>query len=94
MIYDTCPPTSPTTSLLPTTRMSPLLTIGTAPADVHGRDKMRFMPTPRRPTLSAVPHESIPAPPPEASHIQDRPRKPQRTRTHPPDCGTGHGTIL
>ena len=22
------------------------------------------------------------------------PRRPQRTRTHPPDCGTGHGTIL
>nr|POE50538.1 hypothetical protein CFP56_00002 [Quercus suber]POE75675.1 hypothetical protein CFP56_77865 [Quercus suber] len=80
---DTCLPTSPTTSPLPT---------GTAPADVHGRDEMRFMPTP-----SAVPPEfiqtQIPAPPPEASHIQDRPRRPQRTRTHPPDCGTGHGKV-
>nr|POE94978.1 hypothetical protein CFP56_51133 [Quercus suber] len=86
---DTCPPTSPTTSPLPT---------GTAPVDVHGRDEMRFMPTP-----GAVPPEfvhtefiqaQIPAPPPEASHIQDWPRRPQRTRTHPPNCGTGHGTIL
>ncbi|KAK7845400.1 hypothetical protein CFP56_009476 [Quercus suber] len=42
---DTCPPTSPTTSPLPT---------GTAPVDVHGRDEMRFMPTP-----GAVPPEFV-----------------------------------
>ena len=41
----TCPPTSPTTSLLPTTRTSPPLTTGTSPTNVHGRDEMRFMPT-------------------------------------------------
>ncbi|KAK7845649.1 putative l-ascorbate peroxidase 6 [Quercus suber] len=91
---DTCPPTSPTTSPLPTTRMFPSLTTSTAPADVHGIDEMRFMPT-----LGAVPPEfvhsefsqtQIPAPPPEASHIPDRPRRPQRTQTHPPDCGTRH----
>ena len=66
-------------------------------------DDMRFMPTLGRPTLGAVPPEGvhtefippqIPTPPPEPSHIEDRPRWPQRTRTHPPDCGTGHGTIL
>ena len=66
-------------------------------------DNMRFMPTPGRPTLGVVPPEGvhtefippqIPTPPPEPSHIEDRPRKPQRTRTHPPDCGTGHGTIV
>nr|POF19591.1 2,3-bisphosphoglycerate-independent phosphoglycerate mutase [Quercus suber] len=94
---DTCPPTSPTTSPLPTTRMAPPLTTGTASADVHGRDEMRFMPTP-----GVVPPEfvhtefiqtQIPAPPPEASHIQDRLRRLQRTRTHPPDCGTGHGKV-
>ena len=51
---DTSPPTSPTTSLLPTTRMSPPLTTGTAPAHVHGRDEMRFMPTP-----GAVPPEFV-----------------------------------
>nr|POF24172.1 tobamovirus multiplication protein 1 [Quercus suber] len=92
---DTCPPTSPSTSPLPTTSMFPLLTTSTAPADVHGIDEMRFMPTP-----GAVPPEfvhsefsqtQIPAPPPEASHIPDRPQRPQRTQTHPPDCGTGHG---
>ncbi|KAK7826929.1 tobamovirus multiplication protein 1, partial [Quercus suber] len=91
---DTCPPTSPSTSPLPTTSMFPLLTTSTAPADVHGIDEMRFMPTP-----GAVPPEfvhsefsqtQIPAPPPEASHIPDRPQRPQRTQTHPPDCGTGH----
>ncbi|KAK7821925.1 kinesin-like protein kin-14e [Quercus suber] len=58
---------------------------------------MRFMPTP-----GAVPPEfvhfefsqtQIPAPPPEASHIPDWPRRPQRTQTHPPDCGTGHGKV-
>ncbi|KAK7848923.1 hypothetical protein CFP56_004003, partial [Quercus suber] len=95
----TCPPTSPTTSPLPTTCMSPPLTTGTAPTDVHGRDEMRFMPTPRLPTPGAVPPEfvhtefiqtQIPTPPPEASHIEGRPQRPQRTRTHPPDCGTGH----
>nr|POE51449.1 protein involved in de novo 2 [Quercus suber] len=99
---DTCPPISPTTSLLPTTRMSPPLTTGTAPVNVHGRDEMRFMPTPGRPTPGAIPPEfvhtefiqtQIPAPPPEASHIQDWSRRPQRTRTHPPDCGTGHGKV-
>ena len=46
-------------------------------------DDMRFMPTSGQPT-----------PPPEPSHIEDRPRRPQRTRTYPPDCGTGHGTIV
>ncbi|KAK7819872.1 hypothetical protein CFP56_039472 [Quercus suber] len=75
---DTCPPISPTTSPLPTARMSPPVTTDTAPADVHGRDEMRFMPTPRRPTPSAVPPEfvhtefiqtQIPTAPPEASHI-------------------------
>ena len=68
---------------------------------------LRFMPTPRRPTPSAVPPEGVhtefiqtqiptPPPPPEPSHIEDRSRRPQRTRTrtHPPDCGTGHGTIV
>ncbi|KAK7830841.1 hypothetical protein CFP56_027887 [Quercus suber] len=35
---DTFPPTSPTTSPLPTTRTSPPLTTGIAPVDVHGRD--------------------------------------------------------
>ncbi|KAK7857446.1 kinesin-like protein kin-14e [Quercus suber] len=72
---DTCPPTSPTTSPLPTTH------------EIHAH-------------LGAVPPEfvhsefsqtQIPAPPPEASHIPDRSRRPQRTQTHPPDCGTGHG---
>ena len=99
----TCPPTSPSTSSLPTTRTSPPLTTGTAPAVVHGRDDMRFMPTPGQPTLGVVPPEGvhtefiqtqIPTPPPEPSHIKDRPRRPQRTRTHLPDCGTGHGTIV
>ncbi|XP_065635669.1 uncharacterized protein LOC112039532 [Quercus suber] len=94
---DTCPPTSPSTSPLPTTSMFPPLTTSTAPADVHGIDEMRFMPTP-----GAVPPEfvhsefsqtQIPAPPPEALHIPDRPRRPQRTQTHPPDCGTGHGKV-
>nr|POE44696.1 hypothetical protein CFP56_76203 [Quercus suber] len=97
---DTYPPISPTTSPLPTARMSPPVTTSTALADIHGRDEMRFMPTPGRPTPGAVPPEfvhtefiqtQIPAAPPEASHIQDRPRRPQRTRTHPPDCGTRHG---
>nr|POE91169.1 hypothetical protein CFP56_51445 [Quercus suber] len=97
---DTCPPTSLTTSPLPTARMSLPVTTGTAPVDVNGRDEMRFMPTPGRPTPGAVPPEfvhtefiqtQIPAAPPEASHIQDQPRRPQRTRTHPPDCETGHG---
>ena len=40
------PSTSSTTSPLPTTRMSLLLTTRTTLADVYGRDKMRFMPTP------------------------------------------------
>ncbi|KAL0006210.1 hypothetical protein SO802_013771 [Lithocarpus litseifolius] len=73
---------SPSTSSTPTTRMSPPPTTSTAPADVRGRGDMRFMPTP-----GVVP---LPTPPPEASHIEDRPRRPQRTWTHPPDCGTGH----
>ncbi|XP_030957668.1 protein MAINTENANCE OF MERISTEMS-like [Quercus lobata] len=98
----TCPPTSPSISPLPTTRTSPPLTAGPAPAVVHGRDEMRFMPTPRQPTPVAVPPEfvhtefiqtQIPNPPPEPLHIEDRPRRPQRTRTHPPDCGTGHGKV-
>ena len=100
---DTCPPTSFTTSLLPTTHTSPPQTTSTAPTDVRGRDKMRFMFTPGRPTPSVVPPEfvhseliqtEIPIPSPEASHIEDWPRRPQRTRTHPPDCGIGHGTVL
>ncbi|KAL0010878.1 hypothetical protein SO802_005986 [Lithocarpus litseifolius] len=45
------PSTSSTTTPLPTTRMSPPPTTNTAPADVRGRDGMRFMPTPGRPTL-------------------------------------------
>ena len=66
-------------------------------------DDIRFMPTPGQPTLGVVPPEGvhtefiqtqIPTPPPEPSHIEDRPQRPQRTRTHPPDCGTGHGTIV
>ena len=100
---DTYPPTSSTTSPLPTTYMSPPPTTSIAPVDVRGRDEMRFMLTPGRPTLSVVPPEfvhtefiqkEIPTPSPEASHIEDRPRRPQRTQAHPPDCGTGHGTIL
>ena len=99
----TCPRTSPSTFLLPTTRTSPPLTTGTAPAVVHGRDEMRFIPTPEQPTPGAVPPEGmhtefiqtqIPTPPSEPLHIDDRPRRPQRTQTHPPDCGTGHGNIL
>nr|POF10191.1 isoform 2 of elongator complex protein 4 [Quercus suber] len=98
----TCPPTSPTTSPLPTTRTSPPLTTGIAPANVHGRDEMRFMPTSGQPTPGAVPLEfvhiefiqtQIPTPPPEASHIEGRPQRSQRTRTHPPDCGTGHEPV-
>ena len=99
----TCPPTSPSTSPLPTTRTSPLLTVGPAPAVVHGREEMRFMPTPGQPTPVAIPPEfvhtefiqtQIPTPPLEPLHIEDWPRRPQRTWTHPPDCGTGHGTIV
>ncbi|XP_050246951.1 protein MAINTENANCE OF MERISTEMS-like isoform X2 [Quercus robur] len=98
----TCPPTPPSTSLLPTTCTSPPLTAGPAPAVLDGRDEMRFMPTPGRPTPVAIPPEfvhtefiqtQIPTPPAEPSHIEDRPRRPQRTRTHPPDCGTGHGKV-
>ena len=55
----TCPPTSPSTSSLPTTRTSPPLTTGTAPAVVHGRDDMRFMPTPGQPTPGAVPSKDM-----------------------------------
>ena len=45
-------------------------------------DDMRFMPTPGRPTLGAIPPKGvhteliqtqIPTPPPEPSHIEDRP---------------------
>ncbi|KAK9993091.1 hypothetical protein SO802_022794 [Lithocarpus litseifolius] len=50
------PSTSSSGSLLPTTRTSPPLTTSTAPANVRGRDEMRFMPTP-----GAV---LIPTPPP------------------------------
>ena len=96
----TCPPTSSTTSPLPTTYTSPPPTTGTIPADVRGKDEMRFMPTP-----SAVPPKfvhtefiqtEIPTPPPEASHIKEQPRRPQWTwtQTYPPNFGTGHGTIL
>ena len=69
----TYPPTSPSTFRLRTTRTSPPLTTGTAPAVVHGTDDMRFMPTLGRPTLSTVPPEGvhtefiqtqIPTPPP------------------------------
>ncbi|KAL4651990.1 hypothetical protein ACB092_01G200600 [Castanea dentata] len=49
------------------------------------------MPTPGLPTPGAIQTEIPTPPPPEASHSEDRPRRPQRTRTHPPDCGTGHG---
>ncbi|KAL0000279.1 hypothetical protein SO802_019881 [Lithocarpus litseifolius] len=76
------PSTSSTATPLPTTRMSPPPTTSIASADESGRDDMRFMPT-----LGVVP---LPTPPPEALHIEDRPRRPQRTRTHPPDCGTRH----
>ena len=99
----TCPPTSSTTSLLPTTNTSPPSTTSTTPADVHGIDEMRFIPTPGWPTLGAIPPEfvhiefiqkEVPTLLLEASHIEDWPRRPQRTRTHPHDCGTGNGTIL
>ncbi|KAK7823277.1 hypothetical protein CFP56_035689 [Quercus suber] len=43
---DTYSPTSSTTSPLPITHTSPPPTTSTAHADVHGRDEMRFMPTP------------------------------------------------
>nr|POE57386.1 elongator complex protein 4 [Quercus suber] len=98
----TCPPTSPTTSPLPTTRTSPPLTSSIAPADVHGRDEIRFMPTPGRPTPGAVSPEfvhtefiqtQIPTPPLEASYIEGRPQRPQRTWIHSPDCGTGHEPV-
>ena len=42
---DTCPPTSFTTSPLPTTRTSPPPTTSTAPADVHGRDELFYFHT-------------------------------------------------
>ncbi|KAK9993545.1 hypothetical protein SO802_023248 [Lithocarpus litseifolius] len=91
---DTCPPTSFTTSLLPTTRTSLPSTTGIAPTDVRGKDEMRFMPTPGVVPLEFVHTKfiqtEIPTPPPEASHIEDRPRRPQRTWTHPPNCGNGH----
>ncbi|KAL0003077.1 hypothetical protein SO802_016858 [Lithocarpus litseifolius] len=56
---DTYPPTSSTTSLLPTTRTSPPPTTGTAPTDVRGRDEMRFMPTLGQPTPSLVPTKFV-----------------------------------
>ncbi|KAK7861412.1 hypothetical protein CFP56_011353, partial [Quercus suber] len=62
--------------------MSPPLITGTAPTEVRGRDEIGFMPTP-----GVV---LIPTPLPEASHIEDRSRRLQRTRTHPPDCGIRH----
>ena len=55
----TCPRTSLSTSLLPTTHTSPPLTTGTTPAVVHGRNDMRFMPTPGRPTPGAVPPKGV-----------------------------------
>ena len=99
---DTNPPTSSTTSLLPTTRTSPPPTTDIALIDVRGRDEIRFMPTP-----GAIPPEFVhtdfiqtkipthsPPPPPKASHIEDRPQRPLWTWTHPFNCGTGHDTIL
>ena len=72
---DTCPPTSSTTSPLPTTHASPLLTIGAIPTDVHGSEDMIFVPIPGRPTpefvhteLSQV--EKLHRPPPKSSHIE------------------------
>ena len=80
MVYDdSCPPTSSTTSPLPTTRTSPPPTINTAPTDVHGKDEIRFTPISRRPTLSVVPFDfmhikfiqtEILSPLLEASHIE------------------------
>ena len=55
----TCLPISPSTSPLPTTHTSPPLTTGTALVVVHGRDEMRFMPTPGRPTPGVVPLEGV-----------------------------------
>nr|POE86315.1 hypothetical protein CFP56_45924 [Quercus suber] len=40
---DTCPPISPTTFLLPTTRMSPPLTTNTTLADLSGGAKVKMM---------------------------------------------------
>ena len=40
---DTCPPTSPAISLLPTTSTSPPPTTDTAPADVRGKNEIRFI---------------------------------------------------
>ena len=48
-----------TASPLPTTYTSPPPTTGTTPTNVCGRDEMRFMPTPGRPTLSVVPPEFV-----------------------------------
>uniref|UniRef100_A0A7N2MN98 Uncharacterized protein n=1 Tax=Quercus lobata TaxID=97700 RepID=A0A7N2MN98_QUELO len=56
---DTYPPTSSTTSPLPTTRTSPPPTISTAPTDVHGRNEIRFTPISRRPTLSVIPLDFV-----------------------------------
>ncbi|XP_030939448.1 uncharacterized protein LOC115964231 [Quercus lobata] len=90
----TCPPTSPSTSPLPTTCTSPPLTTSPAPAIVHGRDEMRFMPTPGRPTPGAVPPEfvhtafiqtQIPPPPPHQS---------LRTLRIGREGRNGHGHIL
>ena len=65
---DTYPPISSTTSPLPTTCMSPPPTIGTALANVHGRDEMRFLLTLGRPTPG-------PAPPPRVCAYRVQPNR-------------------
>ena len=66
------------TSPLLTTRTSPLLTTGIAPVDVHGRDEMRFMPTPGRPTPGAIPPKFV-----HTEFIQTQiPTPPTRAFTH------------
>ena len=79
---------------------------GPSHTSVHAhtsRSPLRFMRTLGRPTPGAVPPKGvhtdfiqtqISTPPLELSHIEDRPRRPQWTRTHPPDCGIRHGTIV
>nr|POE88944.1 annexin d5 [Quercus suber] len=88
----TCPPTSPTTSPLPTTRTSPPLNTGTTPTNVHGRDEMRFMPTAGRPTPGAVPPEFV-----HTEFIQTQIPTPYQ-RLHTLRVGrkgrNGHGHIL
>ena len=89
---DTCPPTSSTTSPLPTTYMSPPPTTSIAPVDVRGRDEMRFMLTLGRPTPSAVPPEFV-----HTEFIQTKIPTPHQ-RLHTLRIGregcNGHGHIL